>query len=159
MKSDRKKLRADKIDLLAHVKQLCSSLQDKEQEMRDFIRNFEHRIRDTESSNAKVISERERERWSLLKHAHDESERSLALAAQLNARDLQLQQIQDQLQEVNINSNICRTQYIFEIFFILGSSSIDRMHVGPREFIFMCSANTPIRITSTTIWSMLIKWL
>lgn len=88
------------MDLLSHVKQLCASLQDKEQELRDFIRNFELRIRETESSNAKVSSDRERERWSLLKHARDESERSLALAAQLNARDIQLQRIQEQLQEV-----------------------------------------------------------
>lgn len=100
LRNERKKLKADKIDLLAHVKQLCASLQDKEQELRDFIRNFEHRIRETESTNAKVSSERERERWSLLKHAREESERSLALAAQLNARDIQLQRIQEQLQEV-----------------------------------------------------------
>lgn len=102
MRNERKKLKADKSDLLAHVKQLCASLQDKEQELRDFIRNFEHRIRETESTNAKVSSERERERWSLLKHAREESERSLTLAAQLNARDIQLQRIQEQLQEVLI---------------------------------------------------------
>lgn len=93
-------MKADKNDLLLHVKQLCASLQDKEQELRDFIRNFELRIRESESSNAKVSSDRERERWSLLKHARDESERSISLAAQLNARDIQLQRIQEQLQEV-----------------------------------------------------------
>lgn len=85
---------------MAHVKQLCASLQDKEQELRDFIRNFEHRMRETESSTAKQSTDRERERWSLLKHARDEAERSLALAAQLNARDIQLQRTQEQLQEV-----------------------------------------------------------
>lgn len=100
LRNERNKLKADKMDLLAHVKQLCASLQDKEQELRDFIRNFEHRIRETETTNAKVSSERERERWSLLKHAREESERSLALASQLNARDIQLQRIQEQLQEV-----------------------------------------------------------
>lgn len=100
LKNERKRLKADKMDLLAHVKQLCASLQDKEQELRDFIRNYEHRIRESESTNAKISSDRERERWSLLKHARDESERSLTLAAQLNARDIQLQRIQEQLQEV-----------------------------------------------------------
>lgn len=106
LRNERKRLKADKSDLLAHVKQLCASLQDKEQELRDFIRNFEHRIRETESTNAKVSSERERERWSLLKHAREESERSLALAAQLNARDIQLQRIQEQLQEVCVSALI-----------------------------------------------------
>ncbi|XP_037049199.1 kazrin isoform X2 [Bradysia coprophila] len=107
LRNERKRLKADKSDLLAHVKQLCASLQDKEQELRDFIRNFEHRIRETESTNAKVSSERERERWSLLKHAREESERSLALAAQLNARDIQLQRIQEQLQEARRQLSGC----------------------------------------------------
>lgn len=100
MKIERRKLKTDKSDLLAHVRQLCASLQDKEQEMRDFIRNFEQRMRDNEACATKVSSDRERERWSLLKHAREEAERSIALAAQLNTRDIQLKRAQEQLQEV-----------------------------------------------------------
>lgn len=107
LRNERKKLRGDKNDLLAHVKQLCSSLQDKEQELRDFIRNFEQRIRDSESNAAKLSTDRERERWSLLKHARDEAERSLTLAAQLNARDIQLQRTQEQLQEARRQLSGC----------------------------------------------------
>lgn len=94
-------LKSDKNDLLAHVKQLCASLQDKEQELRDFIRNFEQRTRESDAAPAASAgpTERDRERWSLLKHAREESDRSLALAMQLNARDSQLQRLQDQLQE------------------------------------------------------------
>lgn len=101
MKSERRKLKAEKTDLLAHVKQLCASLQDKEQELRDFIRNFEHRMRETESTNAKMTSERERERRTLLNHAREEAERSIALATQLTNRDIQLQRTQEQLLEVS----------------------------------------------------------
>ncbi|XP_040161137.1 kazrin-A isoform X9 [Anopheles arabiensis] len=107
LKLERKKLRADKNDLLSQVKQLCSSLQDKEQELRNFIRNYEQRIRESESNSAKQSTERERERWSLLKHARDEAERSIALAAQLNARDLQLQRTQEQLQEARRQLSGC----------------------------------------------------
>ncbi|XP_039442431.1 kazrin-like isoform X2 [Culex pipiens pallens] len=107
LKLERKKLRSDKSDLLSQVKQLCASLQDKEQELRNFIRNFEQRIRETEVSSAKHNSERERERWSLLKHARDEAERSIALAAQLNARDIQLQRTQEQLQEARRQLSGC----------------------------------------------------
>lgn len=99
LKNERKKLRNEKTDLLAHVKQLGQSLQDKEQELRDFIRNYELRLRDTESSTLKSNSDRERERWSLVKQAREETERSLALAAKLNARDMQLQRTQEQLQD------------------------------------------------------------
>uniref|UniRef100_A0A182MVH3 SAM domain-containing protein n=1 Tax=Anopheles culicifacies TaxID=139723 RepID=A0A182MVH3_9DIPT len=107
LKLERKKLRADKNDLLSQVKQLCSSLQEKEQELRNFIRNYEQRIRESESNSAKQNTERERERWSLLKHARDEAERSIALAAQLNARDLQLQRTQEQLQEARRQLSGC----------------------------------------------------
>jgi hypothetical protein len=46
--------------------------------------------------------ERVRERWSLLRHARDEAERSLSLAAQLEMKEQQLQQLQEQLQEVSV---------------------------------------------------------
>ena len=95
-------MKTDKIDLLAHVKQLCASLQEKEQELRDFIRNYEHRIRETDASNAKMSTERERERWTLLKTAREEAERSIVLAAQLNSKDIQLQRAQEQLLEVSL---------------------------------------------------------
>ncbi|XP_039228982.1 kazrin isoform X2 [Drosophila yakuba] len=99
MRLERKKLRTDKSDLLGQVKQLCASLQEKEQELRDFIRNYQERVRETETTNAKISGDRDRERFQLLKQARDEAERSLALAQQLSARDLQLQRLQEQLQE------------------------------------------------------------
>ncbi|XP_034141991.1 kazrin isoform X2 [Drosophila guanche] len=99
MRLERKKLRTDKSDLLGQVKQLCASLQEKEQELRDFIRNFQERVRESETTNAKLSGDRDRERFQLLKQARDEAERSLALAQQLSARDLQLQRLQEQLQE------------------------------------------------------------
>lgn len=99
MRLERKKLRTDKSDLLGQVKQLCASLQEKEQELRDFIRNYQDRVRETESTNAKISGDRDRERFQLLKQARDEAERSLALAQQLSSRDLQLQRLQEQLQE------------------------------------------------------------
>ena len=133
LKGERKKLRADKMDLLAHVKQLCASLQDKEQELRDFIRNYEHRILETESSNVKVSSDRERERWTLLKHARDESERSLALAAQLNARDIQLQRIQEQLQEV---TKYCISIALLIIFNIISRLADNYLAVCPIRKVY-----------------------
>lgn len=41
MKADRKRLKAEKFDLLNQMKQLYASLEDKERELRDFIRNYE----------------------------------------------------------------------------------------------------------------------
>lgn len=41
LKLDRKKLKAEKFDLLNQMKQLYGTLEDKEKELRDFIRNYE----------------------------------------------------------------------------------------------------------------------
>ncbi|XP_068083344.1 kazrin isoform X2 [Anabrus simplex] len=100
LKADRKRLKAEKFDLLNQMKQLYGTLEDKEKELRDFIRNYEQRMRESEASLQQLSTEREereRERWSLLRHARDEAERSLSLAAQLDAKDQQLQQLQEQL--------------------------------------------------------------
>ncbi|XP_050310354.1 kazrin isoform X2 [Anthonomus grandis grandis] len=101
LKADKRRLKAEKFDLLNQMKQLFSTLEDKEKELRDFIRTYGQRVRDETSLQqlSTEREERERERWSLLRHARDEAERSLSLAAQLNAKELQLQQAQEQLAE------------------------------------------------------------
>lgn len=106
LKAERKKLRSDKSDLLQQVKHLCSSLQDKEQELRNFIRKFDQRIRDSENHTAKT-SDSDHDRWTLIKHAHDEAERSLALAAQLNVKDHQLKRMEQQLLEARRQLSGC----------------------------------------------------
>lgn len=107
LKAERKKLRSDKNDLLQQVKHLCASLQDKEQELRNFIRKFDQRIRDSESNVLKATSENDHDRWTLIKHAHDEAERSLALAAQLNVKDIQLKRMEKQLLEARRQLSGC----------------------------------------------------
>ncbi|KAK9502116.1 hypothetical protein O3M35_012707 [Rhynocoris fuscipes] len=76
------------------MKQLYATLEDKEKELRDFIRTFEQvfqqRMRESEESLSQERAERERERWSLLRHARDEAERSLSLAAQLDQKQREL---------------------------------------------------------------------
>ena len=67
LKAERKKLRSDKSDLLQQVKHLCSSLQEKEQELRNFIRKFDQKLRDSESSVAKNTNENDHDRWTLIK--------------------------------------------------------------------------------------------
>ncbi|CAG9824872.1 unnamed protein product [Phaedon cochleariae] len=102
LKADKRRLKAEKFDLLNQMKQLYLTLEDKEKELRDFIRSYGQRTRDNETSFQQLSTEREereRERWNLLRHARDEAERSLSLAAQLNAKEIQLQQAQEQLQE------------------------------------------------------------
>lgn len=103
LKQDRKRLKAEKFDLLNQMKQLYGTLEDKEKELRDFIRNYEQRMHDSDHSLKQLAQERQecdRERWNLLKHARDEAERSVALRAQLGIKEAQVKQLQEQLQQV-----------------------------------------------------------
>lgn len=98
LKIERKKLRSDKNDLLKQVKHLCASLQEREQELRNFIRKFDQRIKD-EGTAVKASSDSEHDKWTLIKQAQDETERSLALAAQLNLKEIQLQRMEQKLHQ------------------------------------------------------------
>lgn len=44
MKADRRRLKSDKLDLVGQMKQLYHTLEDKESELREFIRNYEQRM-------------------------------------------------------------------------------------------------------------------
>ena len=54
MKLDRRRLKAEKLDLLGQMRQLYSNLEDKEGELRHFIRSYEQRMRQTDDSVKEV---------------------------------------------------------------------------------------------------------
>ena len=58
-------------------------------------------MRDSEDCLTQERAERERERWSLLKHARDEAERSLSLAAQLDLKQQELLDVSPLLYPLN----------------------------------------------------------
>ena len=106
LKGDRKRLKAEKFELLNQMKELYVTLEEKEKELRDFIRNYEQRMRESEATQLRLVNERdeaERERWTILRHARDEAERGISLATQLNLRETQVQQLQEELHEVSQN--------------------------------------------------------
>ena len=54
MKADRKRLKAEKLDLLNQMKQLYCTLEDKESELREFIRTYEQKMKETEANIKQV---------------------------------------------------------------------------------------------------------
>ncbi|XP_046821250.1 kazrin isoform X8 [Vespa crabro] len=112
LKADRKRLKAEKFDLLNQMKALYGTLEDKERELRDFIRNYEQRMRENEAtlgrfqqqeggiSSEERERERERERWSLLRAARDEADRSLSLAASLADKEVALSHARATIKEL-----------------------------------------------------------
>ena len=59
MKQDRKRLKGEKVDLLNQMKQLYCTLESKEEEMRDFLRNYEQRVSESDENLNKIIAEKE----------------------------------------------------------------------------------------------------
>ncbi|XP_053609757.1 kazrin isoform X3 [Plodia interpunctella] len=154
LKADKKRLKAEKFDLLNQMKQLYATLEDKEKELRDFIRNYEQmRSRGGASSALGAErAERERERAALLRHARDEAERSLQLAAALSARDTQLRHAREQLFEARRQLQAAGCLSEGESVASLGMGP-PMMLGGPSGLIGdrgSCSADSGVRVTGSS---------
>ncbi|XP_046966241.1 kazrin isoform X2 [Vanessa cardui] len=154
LKADKKRLKAEKFDLLNQMKQLYATLEDKEKELRDFIRNYEQMRSRSGASSALGAerAERERERAALLRHARDEAERSLQLAAALSARDTQLRHAREQLFEARrqLQAAGCLSE----------GESVASLGIGPPMLLGgpsgligdrgSCSADSGVRVTGSS---------
>ncbi|XP_063383972.1 kazrin isoform X2 [Cydia fagiglandana] len=154
LKADKKRLKAEKFDLLNQMKQLYATLEDKEKELRDFIRNYEQmRSRGGASSALGAErAERERERAALLRHARDEAERSLQLAAALSARDTQLRHAREQLFEARRQLQAAGCLSEGESVASLGLGP-PMMLGGPSGLVGdrgSCSADSGVRVTGSS---------
>ncbi|XP_063624097.1 kazrin isoform X3 [Cydia splendana] len=154
LKADKKRLKAEKFDLLSQMKQLYATLEDKEKELRDFIRNYEQmRSRGGASSALGAErAERERERAALLRHARDEAERSLQLAAALSARDTQLRHAREQLFEARRQLQAAGCLSEGESVASLGLGP-PMMLGGPSGLVGdrgSCSADSGVRVTGSS---------
>lgn len=100
LKQDRKRLKAEKFDLLTQMKQLYSTLEDKEEELREFIRNYEQKMKESEENMKQMAKDREdmeQEKWTILKRARDESERAVLLCTQIGLKDAHIKELQEEL--------------------------------------------------------------
>ncbi|XP_053609760.1 kazrin isoform X6 [Plodia interpunctella] len=157
LKADKKRLKAEKFDLLNQMKQLYATLEDKEKELRDFIRNYEQVLNMRSRGGASSAlgaerAERERERAALLRHARDEAERSLQLAAALSARDTQLRHAREQLFEARRQLQAAGCLSEGESVASLGMGP-PMMLGGPSGLIGdrgSCSADSGVRVTGSS---------
>lgn len=100
MKNDRKRLKGEKVDLLNQMKQLYCTLEAKEEEMREFIRNYEQRMAESENKLKQVIQEKEeveKDHWEILKRAREAAERSVSLRNQLDQKEKENESLQDEI--------------------------------------------------------------
>ncbi|XP_067658093.1 uncharacterized protein [Haliotis asinina] len=107
MKADRKRLKGEKLDLLNQMKQLYTTLEDKESELRDFIRNYEQRVHESDQTIKQLAMEKEeceREKWRIIKKAQEAAERAVSLRSQCDNKDQALKKLEVELAELKTNT-------------------------------------------------------
>ncbi|CAI9737004.1 kazrin-like isoform X2 [Octopus vulgaris] len=114
LKADRKRLKAEKLELLNQIKKLYSTLEEKENELRDFLRNYEQQIAENDENMRQLTSEKEHvecEKWEIIKRAREAAERCVMLQSRLDSKEQIINQMkQDLLQLKNQFSSTYKMQ-------------------------------------------------
>ncbi|KAM6929770.1 kazrin-A isoform 2-T2 [Lycodopsis pacificus] len=99
MKSDRKRLKVEKADLVNQMQQLYATLESREEQLRDFIRNYEqHRkSEDAVKALAKEKDLLEREKWDLRRQTKEASEHTGMLRSQLDLKENRIKELEAEL--------------------------------------------------------------
>ncbi|XP_029435023.1 kazrin isoform X3 [Rhinatrema bivittatum] len=100
MKADRKRLKAEKTDLVSQMQQLYATLESREEQLRDFIRNYEQHRKESEDAVKALAKEKdllEREKWELRHQAKEATDHASSLRSQLDLKDNRIKELEAEL--------------------------------------------------------------
>ncbi|XP_075762615.1 kazrin isoform X3 [Pelodiscus sinensis] len=100
MKADRKRLKAEKTDLVSQMQQLYATLESREEQLRDFIRNYEQHRKESEDAVKALAKEKdllEREKWELRRQAKEATDHASVLRSQLDLKDNRMKELEAEL--------------------------------------------------------------
>ncbi|XP_071331891.1 kazrin-like isoform X1 [Trachinotus anak] len=100
MKSDRKRLKAEKADLVNQMQQLYATLESREEQLRDFIRNYEQHRKESEDAVKALAKEKdllEREKWDLRRQTKEATEHTVMLRSQLDLKENRIKELEAEL--------------------------------------------------------------
>ncbi|KAM9829753.1 kazrin-A isoform 8-T8 [Syngnathus typhle] len=100
MKSDRKRLKVEKADLVNQMQQLYSTLESREEQLRDFIRNYDQHRKESEDAVKALAKEKdmlEREKWDLRRQTKEATEHTGMLRAQLDLKENRIKELEAEL--------------------------------------------------------------
>ncbi|XP_037628357.1 kazrin-A isoform X5 [Sebastes umbrosus] len=100
MKSDRKRLKAEKADLVNQMQQLYATLESREEQLRDFIRNYEQHRKESEEAVKALAKEKdllEREKWDLRRQTKEATEHAGMLRSQLDLKENRIKELEAEL--------------------------------------------------------------
>ncbi|XP_030319668.1 kazrin isoform X3 [Calypte anna] len=100
MKADRKRLKVEKTDLVSQMQQLYATLESREEQLRDFIRNYEQHRKESEDAVKALAKEKdllEREKWELRRQAKEATDHASSLRSQLDLKDNRMKELEAEL--------------------------------------------------------------
>ncbi|XP_067288375.1 kazrin, periplakin interacting protein b isoform X2 [Pseudorasbora parva] len=100
MKGDRKRLKAEKADLVNQMQQLYTTLESREEQLRDFIRNYDQHRKESEDAVKTLAKEKdmlEREKWDLRRQTKEATEQASVLRSQIDMKENRIKELEAEL--------------------------------------------------------------
>uniref|UniRef100_A0AAR2LZ35 SAM domain-containing protein n=1 Tax=Pygocentrus nattereri TaxID=42514 RepID=A0AAR2LZ35_PYGNA len=100
MKGDRKRLKVEKADLVNQMQQLYTTLESREEQLRDFIRNYDQHRKESEDAVKALAKEKdllEREKWDLRRQTKEATEHANLLRSQIDMKENRIKELEAEL--------------------------------------------------------------
>ncbi|XP_072308632.1 kazrin, periplakin interacting protein b isoform X2 [Eucyclogobius newberryi] len=100
MRADRKRLKVEKSDLVSQMQQLYSTLESREEQLREFIRNYDQHRKESEDAVKVLAKEKdllEREKWDLRRQTKEATETAVTLRSQIDLKGNRIKELEAEL--------------------------------------------------------------
>ncbi|XP_072238048.1 kazrin, periplakin interacting protein b isoform X1 [Leuresthes tenuis] len=100
MKADRKRLKVEKSDLVSQMQQLYTTLENREEQLREFIRNYDQHRKESEDAVKVLAKEKdmlEREKWDLRRQTKEATEQANILRSQMDMKENRIKELEAEL--------------------------------------------------------------
>ncbi|XP_026187835.1 kazrin-like isoform X1 [Mastacembelus armatus] len=145
MKSDRKRLKAEKADLVNQMQQLYATLESREEQLRDFIRNYEQHRKESEDAVKALAKEKdllEREKWDLRRQTKEATEHTGILRSQLDLKENRIKELEA---ELAMMSNCVNQRMEFRVFERLMDRDYSPRVVAAKQSLATLTKDVPKR--------------
>ncbi|XP_061592464.1 kazrin-A isoform X3 [Cololabis saira] len=145
MKSDRKRLKAEKADLVNQMQQLYATLESREEQLRDFIRNYEQHRKESEDAVKALAKEKdllEREKWDLRRQTKEATEHTGMLRSQLDLKENRIKELEA---ELAMMSNCVNQRMEFRVFERHGDRDFSPRVMAAKQSLATLTKDVPKR--------------
>ncbi|XP_077370726.1 kazrin-A isoform X3 [Festucalex cinctus] len=145
MKSDRKRLKVEKADLVNQMQQLYSTLESREEQLRDFIRNYDQHRKESEDAVKALAKEKdmlEREKWDLRRQTKEATEHTGMLRTQLDLKENRIKELEAELAMI---SNCVNQRMEFRVFERLGDRDFSPRVMAAKQSLATLTKDVPKR--------------